>query len=117
MSDYSKYKDRAPQDTVFEAQRILNEAGLFTTMRWIENQYSGVYSNRLSLYPTDLGTNGKGTDRLYATASAYAELMERMQNNLLMFSMPLSDTESRWGFAAQPDERVMDIDELIKTTF
>ena len=113
MSDYSKYKDRSPQDTVFEVQRILNEAGLFTTLRWVENEYSGVYSNRITLYPSDLGTNGKGTDRLYASASAYAELMERIQNYILMFSMPLTDRTGEGGFVAQPDEKMMSIDEVI----
>ena len=82
MSNYSKHKDRSPQDTVFEIQRILNEAGLFTTVQWTKSPYSGVSSNRVTLYPTELGTNGKGTDRLYASASGYAELMERIISSL-----------------------------------
>ena len=32
MSNYSKYKDRAPQDTIFEIQRILNEAQFLKSM-------------------------------------------------------------------------------------
>ena len=112
MSNYSKYKDRAPQDTIFEIQRILNEAGLFTTLRWVENDYAGVYSNRVTLYPTELGTNGKGTDRLYATASAYAELIERIQNSILAFRR-LPERAEEGDYMVQPDERVMDIDELI----
>jgi ribosomal protein S12 methylthiotransferase accessory factor len=32
----------------------------------------------------DIGTNGKGTSIEYACASAYAEFMERLQNNILI---------------------------------
>ena len=113
MSNYSKHKDRAPQDTIFEIQRILNEAGLFTTVQWIENQYNGVSSNRVTLYPTELGTNGKGTDRLYASASGYAELMERIQNNILTFRTAWIEQTGNAEYIMQPDERVMAIDEII----
>ena len=34
MSNYKKFKERSPEDTVFEIRRILNGAGLFTTMEW-----------------------------------------------------------------------------------
>ena len=113
MSNYSKHKDRAPQDTIFEIQRILNEAGLFTTVQWIENQYNGVSSNRVTLYPTELGTNGKGTDRLYASASGYAELMERIQNNILTFRTAWIEQTGNAEYIMQPDERIMAIDEII----
>lgn len=83
MSNYSKHKDRAPQDTIFEIQRILNEIGLFPVINNMENEFDGAHSNRVTLYPSKLGTNGKGTDELFATASGYAELIERIQNNLL----------------------------------
>ena len=113
MSNYSKHKDRAPQDTIFEIQRLLNEAGVFTTLQWVESRYPGVSSNRVQLYPTELGTNGKGTDRLYATASGYAELMERIQNNILTFRIDWPEEAGNEEFIAQPDERVMSIDEIL----
>lgn len=83
MSNYSKHKDREPQDTIFNIQRILNEAGLFTTVMWSGDEVKGLRSNRVSVYPTTLGTNGKGTDELYCTASGYAEMLERIQNNII----------------------------------
>ena len=113
MSNYSKHKERAPQDTIFEIQRLLNKAGVFTTLQWVESRYNGVSSNRVQLYPTELGTNGKGTDRLYATASAYAELMERIQNNLLAFRTEWPEEVGDEEFITQPDERVMSIDEIL----
>ena len=113
MSNYSKFKDRAPQDTIFEIQRILNEAGLFTVLTWVKSAYSGVCSNRVTLYPTELGTNGKGTDQLYATASGYAELIERIQNSILALRMPIARRGGEGEFIAQPDEKLMPIDEVI----
>ena len=62
MSNYSKYKERRPEDTVFCIQTILNRARLFTTVEWLDGTFEGVCSNRVTIYPTKLGTNGKGTD-------------------------------------------------------
>ena len=33
----------------------------------------------------DIGTNGKGMDSIYSLASAYGELMERIQNKMLLY--------------------------------
>ena len=58
--DYSKYKDRSSQDTIFAVQKTLNDAGLFPVTKWVEDSaYVGVHSNRVSLYPSSCGTNGK----------------------------------------------------------
>ena len=113
MSNYSKHKDRLPQDTIFEIQRILHEAGLLTTLEWVKSPYPGICSNRITLYPTDIGANGKGTDQLYAAASAYAELIERIQNNMISTSMRLMEMEKSDGFIFQPDERSVPVKELI----
>lgn len=85
MSNYSKHKERLPQDTVLEIQRILDKMGLATTLSWTPELYDGVRSNRLTIHQTTFGSNGKGTDRDYATASAYAELIERIQNDMLAY--------------------------------
>ena len=37
-TDYSKYKDRLPQDTIFAIQKILNEAGLFRNIHERKHQ-------------------------------------------------------------------------------
>lgn len=112
MSNYSKHKDRAPQDTIFEIQRILNKAGLFPVLHHVEKEFNGVCSNRVTLYPTSLGTNGKGTDELFATASGYGELIERIQNNLLS---PASTLLKDYGdFAYYHDEKEVTLTELIE---
>ena len=114
MYDYSKHKERSPQDTVYEIQRILKEAGIFTVMEWTSKQYEGAVSNRIYLYPLkSLGQNGKGTDMLYASASGYAELMERMQNNWLGQRLQDEALDRYAGFFEFPDEKLMGIEELI----
>ncbi len=103
---YSKYKERSPQDTIFEAQNILHGLDLFPVLKWEGENREGFYSNRLTLYPTAIGVNGKGTDPLYSTASAYGELMERLQNNILL-SPPLTVQEREEAgltFRLAPDE-------------
>ena len=112
MSNYSKFKERTPEETIFEIRRILNDIGLFTVQQWIEDTYDGAKSCRVTIYPTGLGTNGKGTDVLYSTASAYAELMERLNNNLLTIRDELDALKNDVGFYHFPDEKMISIEEI-----
>ena len=112
MSNYSKFKERKPQDTVFEIQRILNGMGLFPVLDWIEKSYEGSRACRLTLYPSTFGTNGKGTDELYSSASAYAELMERMSNNILYTRDRMDPEVCGEGFRDFPDEKLVPIEEI-----
>jgi len=114
MSDYSKHKDRKPEETIFQIQSILNRAGLFTTVQWSDSQFDGVRSNRVSIWPTNLGSNGKGTDELYTMASGYAELIERIQNYALGPRCRQPELISYAGFERQPDERLMTVDEILE---
>lgn len=111
-SNYNKYKDDDPRDTIFRIQEILNRAGLFTVMEWADTNSEGAFSNRVSLYPSALGTNGKGTDRLYASASGYAELMERIQNAILSLSNVRPRVMGHGEFGFFPDEKVVPAAEL-----
>ena len=113
MSNYSKHKERRPEDTVFSIQTILNRAGLFTTVEWMDRPFEGVCSNRVMIYPTKLGVNGKGTDEVYTLASGYAELMERMQNDLLTMRCLQPEMTGYSGFNRQPDERLMTPEEIL----
>ena len=113
MADYSKYKERKPEDTVFEIRRILNGIGLFPVVQWLDKSYEGARSNRVTLYPTTVGTNGKGTDELYCTASGFAELIERMNNGLLFQRDRLDDLSEELGFREYPDEKDLTISEIL----
>ncbi len=111
---YSKYKERSPKDTVFAIQKLLNEAGLFPMVKWIQTPYKGVYSNRVELYPSTFGTHGKGTDAVYCAASGFAELMERIQNNLISLCIHMQrDLRVKYGFASAPDEQNLPFEDLI----
>jgi len=114
MKEYTKYKECSPEETIFRIRQILREAGLHPVLKWVPDEFRGVCSNRVYLDPvTGLGTNGKGTSERYAEASAFAELMERLQNNLLHIKN-YGSGESPWKIsAAFPDEKEMTFDELI----
>jgi len=101
MDNYDKHKERSPQDTVFAIQKILRDIGLFPVLHWTGINKKGQYSNRITLYPTAAGVNGKGTDELYSTASGYGEMMERLQNNMLLSGSRSGDGVS---FKEAPDE-------------
>ena len=107
QATYSKHKDCSPEDTVLKIQNILRGAGLFPVTVWKRNpRYPGVCSNRVTLFPSRLGTNGKGTDERYAAASGHAELIERMENGLLSFDMGLRPfLREAHGFSCAPDEK------------
>ena len=111
---YSKHKDRSPQDTVLEVQRILHDAGLFPVMDWTDREFGGVCSNRVTVYPSRyVGQNGKGTDEAYAAASGYAELIERIQNNSIAQRHFDDELVAVGGFFDAPDEKVVPIDEIL----
>lgn len=43
----------------------------------------------------DIGTNGKGMSQAYATASAYGEMMERLENKMLLFYVKYASPKFR----------------------
>lgn len=111
---YNKHKDSLPEDTLSHIQAILMRIGIATENSWVENGNSGCYSNRITIPPTGLGANGKGTDKSYALASGYAELMERIQNNIL-YTGELSPSDKEYGgFSYFPDQKQMSADEILK---
>ena len=111
MDNYQKHKERTPEETVFVIQKILRDIGLFPVLRWTGINKKGQFSNRITLYPTAVGVNGKGTDELYSTASGYGELMERLQNNMLLSG---SRNLSEAPFIEAPDEKEIPLKDLLE---
>ncbi len=110
----SKYKDASPVETVHRIRNILTGLGLSTVEHWI-NSLEGVCSLRVEIAGTRLGTNGKGASREFALASAYAELMERLQNHVLYLECDLSPEVLNYGgFYFSPDEKYMSAGELLE---
>ena len=104
MYEYNKFKERTPQETIHTIDQILGKMGLLPVVNWIDAEYDGALSNRVSIYPSSPGTNGKGTDQAYALASGYAELIERIQNGMLSLSRESPELQKEGGFVRSPDE-------------
>ncbi|MDT8899913.1 hypothetical protein [Anaeroselena agilis] len=75
-----KYKDETPLRTIGKVKDILGDMGLLPIERAWRNSLQGFFSVSVNIAGTDLSVNGKGTSCEYALASAYGELMERLQN-------------------------------------
>lgn len=75
-------KDCLPSDTIKNIKKILKNNNYKVTEKGIKRSLKGSYSIRLELN-SGKGTNGKGISLTLAKASAYAELMERLQSNML----------------------------------
>lgn len=78
----SSRKDRHPSETVKIIKDILKTNNYQISEKGLKRSLRGSYSIRLELN-NDKGANGKGTTLELAKASAYAELIERLQSNML----------------------------------
>ncbi|MCQ2795138.1 MAG: YcaO-like family protein [Bacilli bacterium] len=84
------YKDRNPVDTINLIKTILKKLGIVMVEKEYNSGVAGVFSFRIAMKNApSIGSNGKGTSRIYALASAYAEFIERLANNML-FAIDLS---------------------------
>lgn len=75
-------KDRQPSETVKIIKNILKSNNYQVSEKGLKRSLRGSYSIRLELN-NGKGANGKGTTLGLAKASAYAELIERLQSNML----------------------------------
>lgn len=82
--EHSIYKEEKVENTVKRIQKILQNVGIPVNHYVVDigNDSSLAYANvHIEGYPT-LGANGKGTNVENALASAYAEFIERLQNQI-----------------------------------
>jgi len=81
----NKYKDAIPYNTIKAIREILHHVGIEVYEQNWEDISSKCFSVRVEIDGfSNVGTNGKGTTRFFALASAYGELMERLQNKKLL---------------------------------
>lgn len=73
------FKDESPLKTVDRVKKILSNLNIETTEKWNDSSVPYCFSLRVSVVGTTFGTNGKGITKEFALASAYGELMERLQ--------------------------------------
>lgn len=109
-------KDNNPDITISNIKNILNEIGINTSESNWNNSLENYYSVTIRINNTNLSTNGKGISPSYALASAYGELMERLQNQAFFkLSVDVSPKALKYkGFYYCPDEKKMSLDKILR---
>ena len=93
------YKDALPEKTVNRIKAILARSGIKVAETKCINNGDRLFSLGLCLRGFAFQVNGKGSSRLFARASAYAELAERLQNLMVYPSVPFRpEFKTRYGF-------------------
>ncbi|MDQ0149645.1 YcaO-like family protein [Eubacterium multiforme] len=111
------FKEITPDKTIEKLLGILSDINIELEEHWEKESSIGTYSLRLTFKGTDIGTNGKGVNKEYARASAYAEFFERYQNNMLTnFYIKLQDDDSNQeevNICIEPDSKYLTAEEII----
>ena len=101
------YKDRKPEETVRLVRRILEASGIRTESEHAFSRHGMVHSYVLRVPDTNIVQQGKGVTEAFGLASAYGEMMERLQNGLRFGRVEFdADTARQYGFAWDPQETV-----------
>jgi len=108
-----KYKDELPIQTINRIRKMLEDVGILLVETWTSS-VQGLYSLRLDIAGTNIGTNGKGTSYEYALASAYGEFIERLQNQLLYANYLSPATLIYRDFYYAPDEKLLTLEDMEK---
>lgn len=85
--DKNFYKKCSPEETIHSIREILYRCGIY--IMELSDTQDGFYHSHLHIANKELlqfgiQTNGKGMTPAYSLASAYAEMMERLQNAMLL---------------------------------
>lgn len=96
MNDWEmRGKESSPEKTIAKIEGILSSYGFEAQLKEVPHDLPDCYSCRLTIKgPTGvlMGTNGKGMTKELSHASAYGEMMERMENRVFA-AMPRFDDE------------------------
>lgn len=82
MNIYENRKDSTPNETIKRIKHILKINKIKFKEYGFKKAYHNIFYGRI-IIQKDYGTNGKGLTKDFAKASAYAELIERLQTNML----------------------------------
>lgn len=108
------YKEKNPVETVAFIRDILKDADIKVEDIFPDYDVEGTYSLRTVIKGTTVGQNGKGVSKEYALASAYAEFMERLQNDYLFQFNYSKETNEYLGFYNFIDEKVISPREFVE---
>lgn len=109
------YKENSPEETINRIRRLLSALDIFVIEQEWHNSHDCYHSLTLVVEGTSFTVNGKGVTRSLALASAYGELMERMQN-MTLFKLVHDFSkldEGRHSFYYAPDEIILNEEELL----
>lgn len=129
------YKAESPIITINKIRLLLSEIGIFVSETYQQN--GDFFACRIEIANENLieyhiGTNGKGINLEFAYASAYAEFMERLQNQYLirepyffskyydndcMFKERLKLENKELDFIFCPDEKLIETDKIIEDNY
>ena len=112
----SHFKETTPEETVKNLKNILEQLDIDVEEVWSDVSTIGTYSLRLRIKGTDIGSNGKGISKEYARASAYAEFMERLQNDILVSAYLKKDNSSAKNeedIGNEPDGKILTSEEIV----
>lgn len=114
MNQFSSchYKEVDPVNTVKRIKGILKNLDIEVEEYWLPKSKADTYSLRLTIKGCSIGTNGKGWNKNYAMASAYAEFMERLQNGWLLRYYYKYPNEN--GFYKTVDEKLLSAREIVE---
>lgn len=113
MNHKIHYKECPPHETIERLKNTLKKMEIETEEILFNESKIGTNSIRVVFKGTDLGTNGKGINKEYCLASAYAELFERYENDYIN-PFPDLRIKQNYNFTKKPCEKYMTINELIK---
>lgn len=110
-----KYKATTPEATIEKIKNILDSLHIpFKEMAKGDGKLFCSY--RLCITNDEdiaIGTNGKGMTPAYAQASAYAEMMERLQNRVLVYPNPANYNKD-YTFFPDENKRTLVKDEIYR---
>lgn len=108
------FKECSPQETVSKIKGILERYNIEVEERFHQkDEFIGTCSSRITLKNTAAGTNGKGVSEEYCNASAYAEFMERLQNNIIFGGNEIRLAIEEKHFFIESDERLATTENII----
>lgn len=112
-SKETKYKECMPEETVDNIKKILNDIGIELEEKWTDTGLEDFYTLRVSINDSEVfASNGKGATKEYARASAYAEFMERLENDYMTAGPYDEEVWKHRDFILTPDEKLMSAEEL-----
>ena len=90
-------KDANPVDTINKIKNILSDININVNHFFVETGVENCFSSHVFIegkLKDFIGTNGKGTTEEFCLASGYAELMERVQNNMFFYGIHYLDQDT-----------------------